>query len=395
VDGDIEIMRHFAGFLEKHVERSRIFDPPALVEDFGRSLRRELDFEWEADQQREFARSLQEVPALIVPRVFHGSESLLVMEYVNGLPVDQPDLLRAAGIAPTAAAEIMSDIVFRMILLTGFFHADPHPGNLAITPQGQLVFYDFGWMGRYSEHFREQLALGLHGLAQHDGNRLTEAVLGMSLTGHVDDPAELQEDLALFSCEYLDCPLAEVNLEETLNRLLEILREHRLHMRSEFYLGVKALCQVEAIARALHPEINYVQFGEPYAKQVLEKKFSLREVGKNLYWGGVELMGFLKELPLELRNVFSRFKKGELQIPVRHEIDPVGFEPLRTTMNHIANRLATALLAAALLITAGLLLHAASKEGGRSLSILGHTALVLGGFLGLRLIWRMWRRGGT
>ncbi|MES2309470.1 MAG: AarF/UbiB family protein [Verrucomicrobiota bacterium] len=396
IQSDIDVMRHFARLLEKHVPSSRLYTPRALVEEFGRGLLRELDFEWEADQQKEFGRTFLNFENVIVPYVYEefSSEGLLVLECVEGIRPDQPELLLRQGLLLPPIAEEMARLAFRMILIDGFFHADPHPGNMAIAKDGKIILYDFGWMGRYSENFREQLALGMHGLAHHDGGRLTEALLGMSLTGHVDELGVLQEDLALFSSEYLDGPLEEISLEEALNRLLEILRIHNLRMRPEFYLGIKALTQVELLARLLHPRINYVQLAEPYARAVIEKKFSIPELGKSLYWGGVELASLLKDLPLEMRNFFNRFKKGDMQIPICHKVDPEGFEPLRSTMNHIANRMATALISASFLITSGLLLHVNSTSNYINFHLLGIVCLGIGTFLAIRLHWSIWRRGG-
>jgi ubiquinone biosynthesis protein len=396
VNADIEIMRHFAAFLAEHIPEAAVFDPVSIVNDLATSLRREMNFEWEAEQQREFARLFARTPGIHIPALFddYNSENLLVSEFADGLPCDQPETLRKAGLNPHKLAEKMSRLVYRMIFEFGYFHADPHPGNIAVEEDGTILLYDFGWVGRFSDGFRESLALAIHSMVQRESSRLADSLLGMSLNGHVKDPKTLQEDLSLFLTEYLDKPLQEINLEATLNKLLEILRLHRLRMRTEFYTGVKALTQIEAIARSLHPDINYVRLGEPYAEAVLEEKYSVRKVGQTVFWSSMEFLELLKDLPLEIRNFTNRLKQGKFDIPVRHQIDPEGYQPLRSTLNHTANRLAMSLIIAALLITSGLLLHASIGPSWMGYPVMGHTTFFLGIGLALHMAWKILRRGG-
>jgi ubiquinone biosynthesis protein len=396
VNSDIEIMRHFAAFLASHIPEAAVFDPVSIVNDLATSLRREMNFDWEAEQQREFARLFARTSSVHIPVIFddYSSENLMISEFADGLPCDDPEKHRAAGLNPHKLAEKMSRLVYRMIFEMGYFHADPHPGNIAVEKDGTILLYDFGWVGRFSDGFRESLALAIHSMVERESSRLADALLGMSLDGHVKNPKTLQEDLSLFLTEYLDKPLQEINLEATLNKLLEILRLHQLRMRTEFYTGVKALTQIEAIARTLHPDINYVRLGEPYAKTVLEEKYSAKKVGKQIFWSSVEFLELAKDLPLEIRNFTNRLKQGKFDIPLRHQIDPEGYQPLRSTLNHTANRLAMSLIIASLLITSGLLLHASVGPSWMGYPVLGHVTFFLGMVLALHLAWKIIRRGG-
>jgi ubiquinone biosynthesis protein len=198
----------------------------------------------------------------------------------------------------------------------------------------------------------------------------------------------------VFAQQYLDCPLKDLKLGFILNRLLELLVSHKLRMKPDFYLGVKALTQVEASGRVLDPDLNFVRFGEPYAMQVIEARFDIKHILKNLYGSIAETADFLRNFPMEARDLYERVRSGRYRIPIEHRFDPKGFEPLRSTLNHITNRLAEAVLAAAILVCSSILILADHSSLWKPLPMLGLIGLVIGGSIAFRLIIAIWRSGG-
>jgi ubiquinone biosynthesis protein len=200
-------------------------------------------------------------------------------------------------------------------------------------------------------------------------------------------------DVEAFVDLHLSRPIKDINLGEVLNKLLVLLHNNRLRMNGSFYLGIKALTQVEAIGRILDPDINFIERGEPFARPMIERKYQvphLLEIAHRVLTGGID---FVEHFPTDFRNLYQQFKAGKLTIPIEHRIDPEGFDPMRQTMHSIANLLATAVLTASVLICSSILILAAMPPliWGVSFGCLG---LLWGTTLGLRLAVHVWRHGG-
>ena len=396
IEGDIVILHHIAQFAEKHIPELAIYNPVGVIDEVAKHLQEEVNFTFEAASMKQFAEQFSDNHFIKVPTVYDEacSDEILTMEYLKGLPVDEPAKLQEKGIDTDKLAENMTKMVFQMIFEFGFFHGDPHPGNMAVLDNGVLALYDFGMMGRMTPAFRENVAMAIMGMANKDCRRLAQSLLGNSIEGHVQDVTALESDLSAYTERYLDKPLNEINLESTMNQLLGILRLHKLRMKKDFYIGIKALTQVEAIARLMCPELNYINLGKPYALNVIKAKFDIEKLLKGLWWGSMDVMDIIKEWPLELRNLLSKVKKGDFFIPMRHSIDPEGFEPLRKTLDTIANRLAITIVTSAVLICSAIVVLAKVPPIWNDVSLPGILGIIFGVILALRLLLAIWKRGG-
>jgi ubiquinone biosynthesis protein len=396
IDIDVAILLDVAQFLEAHVEEFAALNPVGVAQEFARTIERELDFTYEARNMERFAKQFKGNQWIRAPQLYRefSTDSVLTMEYLSGCRMDEPEQLRAHGIDPVQLAERISRLVFQQVFKHGFFHGDPHPGNATILSPGVLVLYDYGMMGMLSGPFRENIASMVVGLVEKDSRMVSRALLGMSEEGFVEEPRLLESDVEVFAQQYLDCPLKDLKLGYILNRLLELLINHKLRMKAAFYLGVKALTQVEASGQLLDPNLNFIRFGEPYAVRVIEGKFDVKQILKNFYTSAVETSDFLKDFPQEMRDLYERVRSGRFRIPLEHRFDPKGFEPLRSTLNHIANRMAEAVLAAAILVCSSILILAYHTNLWHFLPVVGIAGLIIGGSIAFRLIIAIWRSGG-
>ena len=253
---------------------------------------------------------------------------------------------------------------------------------------------DYGMMGSFTPSARSSIAQLLAGLAQDDHQAVMSAVLDVTEERYTDEPTKMLAEVESFSELHLSQSLKDINLGKVLNKLLELLRNNKLRMKGSFYLGIKALTQVEAIGRALDPDLNFISRGEPYARRMIEGKFELphfTQVIKRLLMGGFD---FLEEFPADFRNLYQRLKAGKLSIPIEHKIDAKGFDPMRQTLHSIANLLATAILTASVLICSSILILAAAPPVVWHISLFGLLGLLWGATMGLRLAIHVWRHGG-
>ena len=249
-------------------------------------------------------------------------------------------------------------------------------------------------MGAFSPSFRSNLAHLIAGLGEKDNRQVMLALIDLSEDGNVEDFDRMLRDVEEFSDKHLNKPLSEINLSGVLNNLLELLRVHRLRMKGSFYLGIKALSQVEAVGRALNPELNFVELGRPYAEKLIAGKYMpghLLELLKKL---GTASVDFLEVFPSDFRVLWNRMKRGEVTIPLQHKIDAKGIEPLRVTLDSIANRLANAIVAASVMICSAILIHSGIPPKIWHIPIIGLVGLCWGGYMCLRLALSTWKHGG-
>lgn len=359
IERDLSILHDFAGLLEKHVPDLAAMNPVAVVKEFSETLLKEIDFTNEADNTERFASQFEDLESINVPVILRefSSRRVLTMEFITGYPVNDPKVLRKHHIDPVKLSESISRLIFEQIFVHGFFHGDPHPGNMTVLRGGVMGLYDFGMVGEFSMSFRSSVANLIAGLAERDNRQVMSALVDMSESGSLNDPDKMLRDVEEFSSKNLTKPLSQINLSLVFNKLLELLRDQHLRMKGSFYLGIKALSQVEAIGRDLNPDLNFVVIGEPYAIKLLEGKYRPEHLLHILQKISSTSLDILDDFPGDIRVLWKRLRRGEINIPLKHKIDPKGFEPLRKTLNTTSNRLGNAILAAAVLIASSNLIR--------------------------------------
>jgi ubiquinone biosynthesis protein len=396
IERDLSILLHLATLVEKHVPDLASMNPVAVVKEFSDTLIKELDFANEADNTERFGGQFEGSAAVKVPAILRefSSKKVLTMEFISGYPVNQPDVLRKHDIDPVALSESISSLIFEQVMEHGFFHADPHPGNLTVLEGGVMGVYDFGMMGEFTLGFRSSVAHLIAGLAEQDNRQVMGALIEMSEAGTAADTGKMLRDVEELTNKHLNKPLAQINLSLVFNSLLEMLRSQGLRMKGSFYLGVKALSQVESIGRALNPELNFVQIGQPYAIKLIADRYRphrLLQILQKLSGASVD---FLEELPGDFRILWNRLRRGQLSLPLEHKIDPKGFEPLRNTLDTISNRLSNAILTAAVLICSSILVLADIPPKIYDIPLLGAIGLGWGVWMGVRHAISTRRHGG-
>lgn len=393
---DLSILSDFASFLEKHVPEIAVLNPVGVVEEFSETLMKELDFLNEAANAERFRTQFEGNAEIKVPVIYREvtTSKVLTMEFMKGVAIDNLPELESHDIDPKKLSEQITDLIYEQIFEYGFFHADPHPGNMTVLADGAVGLFDYGMMGSFTPEFRESIALMILGLAEKDHQQTMRAILDLSEEGYVEDPRKMLIDVEHFSDQHLNQPLRDIRLGYVLNRLLDLLRDNRLRMKSAFYLGIKALAQIENLGQTLNPDLNFIKLGEPYAMRLIRGKYEPIRVFKVFAKFFNEFVDFVNDFPHDFRTLYNSFKAGKLSVPLEHKIDPKGFEPLRKTMDSIANRLTNAILTASVLICSSILILANVPPRLSEVSIIGAVGLIFGAFMCVRLVFSIWRHGG-
>lgn len=396
VELDLAILNDLAKFVERHVPEMSGLNPSGVVAEFSTTLVKELDFTNEASNAERFANQFEGNEWIHVPVVYREltTSRVLTMEFLKGVRPDDIKGLKRGKIDPSELAAHITDLIYAQIFEYGFFHGDPHPGNMFIMKGGVTGLLDYGMMGSFTPAFRSSIAHMIAGLAEKNHQQVMRSILEMSEEGYAADTTKMLNDVEEFSGTHLNQPLKDINLGVVLNKLLELLRNNHLRMKGSFYLGIKALTQVEAIGRTLDPDLNFIKMGEPYAMKLIEGKYEPHRLFGLVRKLVSESLDFLDEFPHDFRNLYQRIKHGKLNIPLEHKIDPDGFEPLRKTLDSIANRLANAILASSVLICSSILVLSHTPPEIGNVPVLGMLGLIWGGYMCLRLVLSIWKHGG-
>ena len=386
IERDLSILHDLAGLLEKHVPDMASMNPVGVVKEFSQTLLKELDFTNEADNTERFANLFKDSKAISVPAILRefSTSKVLTMEFISGYPVNKPKVLNKHHIDPILLSKSISKLIYEQIFVHGFFHGDPHPGNMTVLHGGVMGLYDFGMMGEFSMGFRTSIANLIAGLSEKDSRQVMSALVDMSESGSLVDPEKMLREVEEFTNKNLTKPLSQINLSGVFNKLLELLRDQRLRMKGSFYLGIKALSQVEAIGRELNPDLNFVIIGKPYAIKLLEVKYRPEHLVHILQKLSSTSLDILDDFPGDIRVLWKRLRRGEINIPLQLKVDSEGIEPLRKTLNTTTNRLGNAILAAAVLIGSTNLIRSGLPPKVWNIPILGLIGLIWGIWMCLR-----------
>jgi ubiquinone biosynthesis protein len=389
---DLEIMAYLASLLENHVEGWRVHQPTAVVAEFAKSMEQELDFRAEAAHLERFAHQFTGEPTIYVPKVVAGlvTGRVLTMEYIEAVKASNFEVLEAVGLDCRLIATRITDLVMKQIFVHGFFHADPHPGNIHILPGNVICFLDFGMVGFLDQQTRQTFAKFVLSIAQRNEAAAAAALLKLA-HAELDPPrVGFEGDVAEFMHRNFYRPAGEMVFGQLVNHLFSLTERHNLTLPADLSVMLKALALMEDLVCRLDPGHDIVAQARPFMRQVMLQQLGPRRLMRHWLDFGSEAAGLARELPLEIRRLMAQIKEGRARLHVHHQ----GLEGLMNTLERIVNRLAFALVLASLIISSSVIVHARVPPlWGHQVSAIGVVGYVLAGLMGFWLLIAMLRHG--
>jgi len=393
VEVDLEILLHLATLLERHVEGWSAYRPTRIVEEFSRVLERELDFRVEARHVDRFASNFRDDEQIYVPKVYHkyATARVLVMEYVDVIPVTDREALTRAGLDPRLLARRGTDIVLKQLFEHGFFHADPHPGNVFALPGNVVCLLDFGMMGRLDRRGRETFAELLYAVAKRDASQATSALLQLTQPDdeHEPDLRKLENEVAEIVDLHVTGTLGELDFAKLVLALLDLVRRHRLAVPPDLVTMMKAAATVERLVTALDPSLDLIHEAEPYVRRLLRDRVRPRRLLRELFAMSGELLQLAREIPGSVRDLLRLAKHGRLKIGFEHR----GLQELMSTHERVANRVSFAIVVAALIVGSSLIVHSKLPPTWHDIPVIGLVGYLAAGVLGFVLLVAILRHG--
>jgi ubiquinone biosynthesis protein len=387
VQADLDIVRHLAELAQRRIPWSYAYRPVSLAKEFERSLRRELDLDTELRTMQRCAAQLESFDFAHVPAVFPelSTERLLVMEFIAGADVDDMEAIRNLGADPREIAQHGAQLLMEQIFTFGFFHADPHPGNLRVLPGGIIAPLDYGLFGSLDLANRESIADLLAGLLSQDVARVLRALDDLEIRGERLDPRELRRDVAELVAAYSDLRLDRIDLARLLSDLIRLIRTHHLRIPPDLLLLVRSLITIESVGRKLDPHFDISRVVRPHLEKLARSRYSPRRLLTQAARASDDLHRIVTLLPDVLGRSLESIERGELKV----QFDLQHMERLVRQLARAGNTLAIGITLAGLFIGSALLHH--SPTAPRWLSTGG---FLLAAMLGLRLVYGLLRDEG-
>ncbi|HLM78310.1 MAG TPA: AarF/ABC1/UbiB kinase family protein [Rubrobacteraceae bacterium] len=375
VEADLRLMRDLATLINARFGDRVFIDVPELVAEFEGVIRRELDYEAEAQNARRFAANFAGTPVKI-PKVYTelSTKKVLTMEYIEGTRFHDiiPRLLTPSERRHVAA--MGAEAIFKMAFADGFFHGDPHPGNLVLTPEGDLALLDFGMVGFLSHGDIEALSRLFIAVIGRDAETAVRGLEGLGVRYASEVRGNLVQELREFLHKYSGLSVGEVTLGQALSELVSLARRYRLSMPPVFPLLAKALVTAEGLSRSIDPTINVYEIARPYANRLLRERYKPQALLEKSEERALEYARYLEDYPDQIRQLLAELEDGALEVRLRHG----GLDELIGEVDVLANRLVFAVVTGALLIGSSLL--GAFATGGPQVPYLGVPAVAFAGF---------------
>ncbi len=391
IETDLEIMMHLAMLMERHVTEFQVHRPTRIVEEFARGLETELDYTFEAANANRIARQFKDDDRIHIPAVYPDilSSRILTMEYVEGLKVSDIRQLREHGYDLGRIAERGFGLLMQQIFVNGFFHADPHPGNLLILDDEVICFLDFGVTGRISQRERENFIDLISNIVRMDEARLLEALLRLCMYEEEPDRTQLSYEVGDVVDRYFHIPGQAMDFGRFAHHLLEVLERRGVSLRPNLYIMIKSLSMVENMAKTLDPGFDVVEHVKPFVKRVQAKRYSPTHVFNELFLASVDAVRLAKDLPFELRSILHKANKGKVKLEFEHK----GLAPLLSTLDRIANRIAFAMVLSAFVIGSALVVLSGLPPTWGGIPVVGIIGFVIAAVMALWLLITILRSG--
>jgi ubiquinone biosynthesis protein len=391
IDADLRILEHLAHLVEREIPEVRRYRPVQVVGQLRGSLERELDLAVEARNTERFARNFADDLDILVPRVYWEwtSSVMNVQEHIEGIRGDDLAAIDNAGLDRKALAARGADAVLKMILVDGFFHADPHPGNVMYLPGNRIALIDFGMVGRLSPLRRRQIVTLLEGLARHDEGMMLEVLLDWRRDDIVDE-ARLAADLGEFAFDYADVQLKDLKIGVLLRRVSAILREHSIVLPVDLALLFKALLSLEGLGRQYDPEFRLIERVKPLLNRAMLEQYQPVETARRAQETLSDFYGLVTSMPRDLARLIKDARHGR----VRVDLDLKRLDSFGLRLHSAINRATIGVMTASLVVGSSIVMTVA--EGPTLFGVPLLTFFGLFGYLiafvnSLWIIFSIWR----
>lgn len=391
ITADLEIMLNLARLVEKHIPEVRIYDPVGKIEEFADAMHKELDFTREGFNIDKFRQNFEGDETIYVPKVFWEAtaQKVLTIEYIKGYKVTELDEITNNNLDRKQIAVNGAKAMMKQIFMHGFFHADPHPGNIIIRPDGKIVFIDFGIVGRIDKYTKNKLADLIIGIINKDTKKIIGVLLELSQVEQELNISEIELDVEDLLDRYYGKDLKNIDMSKLLSEVFAIVAKYKIILPSNFTLLLKSLITIEGVGLELDPDFNIFETAKPFVNKMLRERYNPQHLLKTAVSTLQEFNKSVMLIPKLLNGLYQRTKIDSMKI----DFDTRGTSKVISELNKMVNRLVFSLIVASLIIGSSLIIQADVEPFLLHYPLLGVAGFVTAGLLGVWLIASIIRTG--
>ncbi len=385
IEVDLEIMKDMAALLESYDQEFKRIDIKGIVEEFEKCILKELDFSSEASNMEKFRLNFQNDTEIYVPECYrdYSTKKILTMEFINGSSISEIEKIKISGLSLELIASRGTDLILKQIFEHGFFHADPHPGNMMVLDDNVICFLDYGMMGLVTKSAREHLSSIIIGVANHDAGKIAKTLIKFSVKSDENINFTLIESQVSELIErYFYQSLAYIDMAAMLNTLITILIKNRLKMPPDFYLLLRSLIILQANGEKLNKNFNISEHIKPYAEKMIRERINPFKLAGDLFNSATDLAILLRNLPSEISEILDKIKYGKLKMDIEHK----GAEHMLATYERTTNKLAFSVVLASLIIGSSIVIHSKIPPLWNEIPIIGIVGFSVASVLGFWLL---------
>ncbi len=388
IESDIKVMYYLADLFSKRIPSLKSFDPIGLVRNFEDSIIKELDFVHESvNIQRfhnNFSKDEKDEGHIHSPKIHPTltTSKVLTMEFIEGIKISDITKLKQNGYDTELIAKRLAHSYFKQIFNYGFFHADPHPGNLLVLPENVICYLDYGMMGSIMRKDLEAIGGMFMAVNSKDVKRIIKSLLQLSDTSIIRNYRELENDVDEFVQNYAFKDLHQNEISTIMLELKDIIIKHGLKVPTHFFLLIRSVVTMEGVIRQLDPNIDLTKMMKPYLIKLIAKHYNPVQFLKRVFNSVYEMGLYMEEFPRDLKNAMRKINSGEMQVDLKHK----GIDPIVHTFNRVSKQLISAVIIAALIIgSSQMIIHKVPPLWGES-SALAIIGFIISAILGLGMI---------
>lgn len=391
VNADLAILLNIARLAENQIPEIRTYEPVDKIEEFAQNLKKELDYTLEGWNIERFKQNFAKDETVYVPEVFwdYTTKKVLTMEYIDGIKVNQTDEIEKSGLDRKRIAVNGAKSIMKQIFIHGYFHGDPHPGNILILRNGKIVFIDFGMMGRIDDHTKQKLAALIIHIINKDSGGIVDILLDIGVANKDTDLAKFELDIDDIVNRYYGRTLKQINMAQLINEMFLLLAKYKITVPSNFTLLLKCIITIEGVGRELDPDFNILEVAKPFVKKIIIDRYN----PKKLLKGSVEILNELSKCITLLPQIFKDISDKLKNDSVKLDFDTEGSKKVISELNRMVNRLVFGIIVASLIIGTSLIVQANIGPFLYDFPILAVLSFAAAGVLGIGLIISILRSG--
>jgi ubiquinone biosynthesis protein len=388
IESDLDLLYLLARLIENNIPETQMYSPVGIIEEFDKAIHRELDYTAEAQNMIRFRRNFSHDKTIYIPKVYRdlSSRTVLITEYLHGTKISE---LLGSTEEKKHIARIGFRSILKQIFIDGFFHGDPHPGNMFVLDDNTVAFVDFGMMGRLDQEMKDDLADLLIAVINQDIRKIAHILAHIGVQTTEINMRDFRRDIADILDRYYGVPLHQIELGKVTREMVDVAMKYQVKIPPDYTLMIKALLTIENIGKQLDPDLNAIEEAKPMVTMILKDRWNPRRFVSESLVNAKNLSLTLKELPDQLHQILEELRQGKLRIEFEH----VHLERLIMMLDTASNRITAGLVLASLIIGSSIIMHTDRGPMFMEFPLLGIIGYVAAGIIGFWLLLSIFRSG--